>query len=258
VDVRLERDGSHQRIKVTDSGQGIPQDFIPFVFDRFSQADSSPTKRVQGGLGLGLSIVRHLVEIHGGSVEVTSPGINQGSTFTITLPIASMTDIDSHVSRPSGDGQVITRHDLKGARILAVDDDADARDLLLHLLTSHGAEVRIASSASAARRQLQISMPQILISDIGMPDEDGFDLIRSIRDGGCSAEQLPAIALSAFASGVDCKQALRAGFQAHLAKPTDAATLLQTIQDLLSGKSSEDRAKHRACELSSSDGNAKV
>jgi PAS domain S-box-containing protein len=229
VDVRLQAgDDAHAEIRIADTGQGIDPNFLPFVFAPFRQADSSTTRR-QGGLGLGLSIVRQMVEMHGGSVRVESAGDGHGSAFTVALPLAagSVLPGQGHAAL-SGGGRPVSLH---GLRLLVVDDDADTRDLLRHLLTDRGAQVAVAASAAEAMTALESSPPDILVSDIGMPGRDGFDLIREIRERWPPVD-LPAVALTAFARAEDRRRILDAGFQAHLAKPFDAAELAATVRRL--------------------------
>jgi PAS domain S-box-containing protein len=231
IDVGLQAGAdAHAEIRIADTGQGIDPNFLPFVFDPFRQADSSTTRR-QGGLGLGLSIVRQMVEMHGGSVRVESAGDGHGSVFTVALPLAvgSARPGQGHPaavpSGAGGDGRFVS---LRGLRLLVVDDDADTRDLLRHVLADRGAQVAVAASAAEAMAALESSLPDLLVSDIGMPGRDGFDLIREIRERWPPGD-LPAIALTAFARAEDRRRILAAGFQAHLAKPFDAAELAATV-----------------------------
>jgi signal transduction histidine kinase/ActR/RegA family two-component response regulator len=227
-------DDAHAEIRIADTGQGIRPDFLPFVFDPFRQADSSTTRR-QGGLGLGLSIVRQMVEMHGGSVRAESAGEGHGSVFTVALPLAA----GSPRPGPEEPVPVPAKLDagrpasLRGLRLLVVDDDADTRDLLRHVLTDRGAQVETAASVADALALLEseTSRPDLLVSDIGMPGRDGFDLIREVRERWPPAA-LPAVALTAFARAEDRHRALAAGYQAHLAKPFDAAELAATVARL--------------------------
>lgn len=239
VSVILAREKSNLRIQVSDSGQGISPELLPFVFDRFRQADSS-TRRKFGGLGLGLSIVKHLVEGHGGSVLAESKGDGQGSTFTVRLPIRAVRLDEEEESRPIGHAREpedavaatlpIVRID--GLRILVVDDEADARRLLIKVLEQAGGVVTAAASAAEALELLDRSHPEVLVSDLGMPDQDGFDLIRKVRAAGRTAKDLPAIALTAFAHNEDRRQAILAGFQVHIPKPVDPHDLTAVIASL--------------------------
>jgi PAS domain S-box-containing protein len=238
VQVCLQRINSHVEIIVTDTGQGISAEFLPYVFDRFRQADSSITRSF-GGLGLGLAIVRQLVELHGGTVHAESPGEGQGATFTVKLPLMAIGPkaIEPERVHPAAGGSVPfdCSPGLDGLRILIVDDDADIRALLIYTLEVCGAEVMAAASADEAISALTASSPpmDILISDIGMPDEDGYALLRRVRalepeNGG----RIPAIALTAYARTQDRRAALLAGFQSHVAKPVEPAELIAVIANL--------------------------
>ncbi|MDP8934372.1 MAG: ATP-binding protein, partial [Cyanobacteriota bacterium] len=239
VQIRLERVNSHVEITVSDTGPGISSDFLPFVFDRFRQHDSTTT-RSYGGLGLGLSIVRQLVELHGGTVTVVSPGIGQGTTFTVQLPVMIIQQPASNPDRlhsiVEANGRVEASPTLEGLKILVVDDEADARELLSTILQNNGAEVIAVASVNQALTIIETATdrsPHVLVSDIGMPDEDGYSLICKLRQfeaqrGG----RLPAIALTAYARNDDRQQALLAGFQIHLTKPVDAAELVAVVASL--------------------------
>ena len=230
VQIRSERVNSHLEIIVSDTGQGIPAEFLPHVFDRFRQADQK-TSRQHGGMGLGLAIVRHLVEMHGGTVSAHSEGEGKGATFTVTLPITPLYQVDSSGGRvhpaarelmPSDD----TTDRLDGLRILAVDDEADTRELLRQGLEYCGATVKVVGTAAEAIEALMSSVPDILISDIGMPETDGYDLIKQIRAlppdrGG----KVAAVALTAYTRIEDRLQALRAGYDMHVPKPVELAEL---------------------------------
>ncbi|OKH36916.1 hybrid sensor histidine kinase/response regulator [[Phormidium ambiguum] IAM M-71] len=238
VQVCLQRVNSHVEIIVADNGQGISAEFLPYVFDRFRQADNSITRSF-GGLGLGLAIVRQLVELHGGTVYAESPGEGQGATFTIKLPLMPVrsTTIEPERVHPSVEGSVPFDNTLRldGLRILIVDDDADMRDLLSYTLQVCGAQVTNTATAEEAISILtNSSIPQdILISDIGMPNEDGYTLLRRVR--ALKPEQggtIPAIALTAFARTLDRTAALLAGFQSHVAKPVEPAELIAVIANL--------------------------
>ena len=235
VQVLLERVNSHLEVNVADSGAGIAPEFLPFVFERFRQADSSTTRR-HGGLGLGLAIVKHLVELHGGSVRVKSAGLSQGSTFTVLLPLAPLQSEPAEKRQHPQARQpmsAIPLPKLEAISALVVDDEDDARMLIAKMLTKAGAKVRTANSAADALKAVSAEPPDVLISDIGMPDEDGFSLIRSIRalppeKGG----RVPAIALTAYTRTEDRIRAIAEGFQMHLAKPADAAELLIMVESL--------------------------
>ena len=232
VQIRSERVNSHLEIIVSDTGQGISADFLPHVFDRFRQADQK-TSRHHGGMGLGLAIVRHLVEMHGGSVRANSEGEGRGSTFTVMLPITPVYQVDPSGVRvhpaardllPAGDD---CTDRLDGLRILVVDDEADTRELLKEGLQYCGATVSVAGSAAEALEALTTTQPDVLISDIGMPGVDGYDLIRQVR--GLPREhggKVPAIALTAYTRTEDRLQSLRAGYDMHVPKPVELAELV--------------------------------
>ncbi|MEG4068066.1 ATP-binding protein [Microcoleus sp. Pol11C2] len=239
VQISLQRVNSHVEITVSDTGAGISSDFLPFVFDRFSQHDSTTT-RSYGGLGLGLAIVRQLVELHGGTVTVVSPGVGQGTTFTVKLPVMIIhlppSDREPLNSLVEANGRVEASPTLEGLQILVVEDEADALELLSTILEKYGADVMAVASAKEALTIIETATdrkPDVLVSDIGMPDEDGYSLIRKLRQleaqrGG----RLPAIALTAYARNDDRQQALLAGFQMHLTKPVDAAELVAVVTSL--------------------------
>jgi PAS domain S-box-containing protein len=234
VHVLLERVNSHVEVSVIDTGMGIKPEFLPHVFDRFRQADSSTTRR-HGGLGLGLSIVKQLVEMHGGTVRAKSPGEGQGATFTVTFPIMVVHHQQTKRARPKEDE--LAEFDckdgsLEGVRVLVVDDEPDARRLIQRVLAECGAEVALASSAAEALRLIDDFKPHVLVSDVGMPDRDGYDLIRSVRSRGKSSAEIPAAALTAFARSEDRRRAMLAGFQTHVAKPVDPAELLAVVASL--------------------------
>ena len=236
VEVRTRRDGSQLELAVRDTGQGIAPEFLPFVFDRFRQADSSST-RVHGGLGLGLAIVRHLVELHGGTVRVWSEGPGQGATFTVRLPVravAGAVEAEHRASRaPSGVRALGQGAELGGLQVLVIDDEADARELLAAVLEHHGAAVQTAGSVDEALPLVERLRPDVLVSDIGMPGADGYDLIRRVRAlppgrGGLT----PAAAVTGFARSEDGRRALAAGFDRHVAKPVEPVVLVDTVQAL--------------------------
>ncbi|MGI9065400.1 MAG: response regulator [Pyrinomonadaceae bacterium] len=225
---------SEIRISVSDTGVGITPEFLPYIFDRFRQADGSTT-RIHGGLGLGLSIVKHLVQLHHGSVEVESPGKNQGATFTVTLPLASTTPTlaldDAAEAEPESDmlpdgfSKV-----LEGLRILVVDDEVDSRDLVSAILTRCGSEVNCCESAAEALKAIRDWKPDLLVSDIGMPNEDGYSLVRKMRRMRSKrARETPAVALTAYVTNEDRELARAAGFQLHLAKPIVPTALVLSI-----------------------------
>jgi CheY-like chemotaxis protein len=222
-------------VVVSDSGVGIAAEFLPQVFDRFSQSDSSTT-RSRGGLGLGLSIVKQLVELHGGSVRAASDGANRGASFTISLPLAALRrepPPESPRAEAEELGPAVADVSLRGVRVLVVDDEPDARELIGVLLQECHAEVTTAASASEALAMLQRLRPDLLVSDVGMPGRDGYQLIQDIRQlrpehGGMT----PAIALTAFARSEDRTRAMLAGYQVHMAKPVEARELVATVASL--------------------------
>jgi PAS domain S-box-containing protein len=242
VQIRSERVNSHLEIVVSDTGQGISPDFLPHVFDRFRQADQK-TSRQHGGMGLGLAIVRHLVELHGGTVQANSEGVGHGSTFTVQLPISPIYQFDAAASRVHpGARDLLPANEptdrLDGLTILVVDDEPDTRDLLKQGLEFCGATVRLAGSAAEALNALQSGIPDILISDIGMPGIDGYELIRQIRDLQAEkGRRIPAIALTAYTRVEDRLQALRAGYDMHVPKPVELTELCAVATSLTRWKS---------------------
>ncbi|KQP40035.1 hypothetical protein ASF44_09745 [Pseudorhodoferax sp. Leaf274] len=225
VTVRLAADGEALHIAVEDSGIGIAPAFLPYIFDRFRQADGSTTRRF-GGLGLGLAIVRQLVELHGGSVQATSAGEGCGSCFVVRLPLHAA-DVPPALQAFAPEA---ASTELAGLRVLVVDDETDARDLLQRMLADAGAEVLVADGADAVLQAIVQERPQVLVSDIGMPQVDGYALLRRVRAlGPAQGGDLPAIALTAFARAEDRVRALKAGFRAHVAKPVEPAELVATI-----------------------------
>jgi PAS domain S-box-containing protein len=236
VQVRLERIDSHVQITVSDTGAGIRADFLPHVFERFRQADSGTTRKT-GGLGLGLAIVRHIVEMHGGTVNASSAGEGQGATFSVRLPlmIVQPEGLDTQRGHPRAERSVqLTRlGDLRGIRVLAVDDEPDALTLLRMVLEASGAEVTTFSSAVAALERIDSVRPHVLVVDLGMPEMDGFELIARIRASTKEAiRDVPAAALTAFARSEDRTKALRSGFEMHLAKPIDPGELVASVATL--------------------------
>jgi signal transduction histidine kinase/DNA-binding response OmpR family regulator len=235
---------SRVNVSVTDTGIGIDQDFLPFIFDRFRQADGSTT-REHGGLGLGLAIVQHLVELHSGRVYVQSGGKNLGSTFTIALPIARSDKVAANakvetVLYESEDVQAFSAAALLyGIKVLVVDDEADSRDLLMTILTRCGSDVRCSDSAAAAMQAFHEWNPDLLVSDIGMPNEDGYSLIKRLRELESEhAKGIPAVALTAYATDEDRSLALSAGFQMHVAKPIEPESFVISLASVL-GRSEE-------------------
>jgi PAS domain S-box-containing protein len=232
VEVGASRVNEHFRLVVADHGRGISADFLPHIFERFSQQDASSTKRF-GGLGLGLAIVKQIVELHAGSVEVASAGEGLGATFSISIPLSAKSTLPAE-----RDSQRLRSLDLSGVVALVVEDDKDARELTKRILTDAGARVVEAHNAESALRGAADSGANFLISDIGMADIDGYNLVRSFRSQGLGADVLPAIALTAFARLQDRQDALAAGFQDHLVKPVDPATLILRIASLRSDRRS--------------------
>ncbi len=241
VGVRLERSDSRVEVVVADTGRGIAADFLPYVFDRFRQADSSTT-RVEGGLGLGLAIVKHIVELHGGTVSAHSRGEGYGTTFTIVLPVqpvAAPASVPAGLPKASSGvylspGGAERTEGLAGVRVLVCDDDEDARDLLVAVLAAAGAATLPASSGGAALEAFRSFAPHVLVSDVGMPHIDGYQLIGQVRamteeEGG----QTPAIALTAYARREDELKALLAGYQVHVTKPIDPGRLVEIVANLV-------------------------
>jgi len=242
IEIRLERFDSHVRLAVTDTGVGIPPEHLPHIFERFRQVDSSNV-RAHGGLGLGLAIVDYLVRRQGGAVSAESEGINKGATFTVEFPLTSSEVISSElgpvplISRPTktflDSSDLLTDEKLKDLRILVVEDDSDTQELLKTVLERHGAHVTAVSSSAGALAEIKHVKPDVIISDIAMAGENGYDLIRKIRSlGPEKGGHVPAIALTAYAGPSDRRRALLAGFQTHLAKPVEPDELLAVILNL--------------------------
>ncbi len=231
IEVRLERVSDHARLTISDTGKGISPEFLPRVFDRFRQADSSSTRDF-GGLGLGLAIVRHLVELHGGTVQAESKGAEQGASFSVTFPILAGC-IEPALSQ-SGEHERAGVVELNGLRVLVVDDEADARQIISTMIARMGAEVKTCESAREALQTLEEWRPDVLMSDIGMPGEDGYSLINKVRSlpserGG----HTPAAAFTAYAREEDRNRALAAGYQIHVAKPISSSQLVAMIAHLV-------------------------
>ncbi|WP_206755514.1 PAS domain-containing protein, partial [Trichocoleus sp. FACHB-262] len=229
VKVQLERVGDEAQIQVKDTGKGITPDFLPYVFESFRQEDGRTTRKF-GGLGLGLAIVRQLTELHGGTVRAESPGEGAGATFTIRLPLMK-TPALSFADETSANLASSEASILQGIRILVVDDEADMRDLLVAILEPTGAIVQVATSASEALAVFAHFQPMLLVSDIGMPETDGYELMQQVKS---RFGELPAIALTAYAMEQDQQKAFNAGFQRHIAKPIDPAVLVKAIAALIS------------------------
>ena len=237
IQVKVQRVDSHVEVVVSDTGVGISKEFLPYVFDRFRQADASTT-RIHGGLGLGLSIVHQLVDLHGGTVSVHSEGEGKGATFTISLPFAGVTSNQNEAEavHPTQSDEVLSFEglpSLQGLKVLVVDDEADTRELIREVLKECGSEVITSPSVAEALIALEQHKPDVLISDLGMPDEDGYSLIAKVRElpperGG----EIPAAALTAYARAEDRMRVLRSGFQFHLPKPVDSAELVTVVASL--------------------------
>jgi PAS domain S-box-containing protein len=240
VRVRLARGGSQVEVTVGDTGQGIAPEFLPHVFDRFRQADMGTTRR-HGGLGLGLSIVRHLIELHGGAVSAESEGRGRGATFRVTLPSAAVRglnaqEVEVETRNTKASAAKSGLRSLKGVKVLAVDDEADARQLIAEILNLCGAQVRVASSAAEALEVIRQWLPHVLLSDIGMPGGDGYALIEQVR--ALPAElggETPAAALTAYAGAEAQARALSSGYQAHIAKPVEPQELSALVASLAEG-----------------------
>jgi CheY-like chemotaxis protein len=238
VQVRLSQRGSYVELAVEDTGQGIAPEFLPHVFERFRQADGG-TNRVHGGLGLGLAIVKHLVELHGGGIQALSEGLERGSTFVIRLPVAPFRNRSLPIPgspaavRPGLEGAFARPPDLQGLRVLVVDDEQDARDLIVAVLEPCGVEVRTAASAGEALELLEATRPDVIVSDVGMPGEDGYSLMQKVRAlPAARGGRTPAVALTAYARIEDRTRALLAGFTMHMPKPIDPAELLVVLANV--------------------------
>ncbi|HYI30467.1 MAG TPA: ATP-binding protein, partial [Bradyrhizobium sp.] len=233
VEVTLGEHNGDAQIEVIDSGIGISPEFLPYVFDRFRQADSSMSRR-HSGLGLGMAIVRHLVELHGGTVSVESDGENKGTTFRLQLSLhaGAMPEVgDSPFRRASDHVMEVELEQLNGVHILIVEDDTDSRNVLAVLLQRLGALVEAVASASEAFDRVSHRRPDVLVSDIGMPDEDGYSLIKRVRQLG-GERKLPAIALTAYARKQDADEAIASGYDRHLPKPVAPADLIKAIKSV--------------------------
>jgi CheY-like chemotaxis protein/anti-sigma regulatory factor (Ser/Thr protein kinase) len=232
IEVSLDCNEEEARLVVSDNGRGIHPSFLPHVFDRFRQADSTLTRQ-SGGLGLGLAIVRHLVEAHGGTVRADSAGPNMGSTFTVKVPLARAEHLSGVVSNQSVDTALQWTPMLTGTSVLVVEDQADTREILEEVLLQAGAEVKVAADAREAMDILHRFWPDVLVSDIAMPGEDGYSLIRRVRTMEMrQGRSISAVALTAYARAEDRVQALAAGYQMHVPKPVDPRELVLTISSL--------------------------
>jgi CheY-like chemotaxis protein len=230
VQIALRQVDSDVEIEVSDSGIGISPEFLPHVFDRFRQVDSSPSRK-HGGLGLGLAIAKHLVELHGGSIRAASDGIGQGATFTISLPVAVERSLgaETGVTPRRNISPLSSPPDLTGRRILVVDDDPDTREAIKRILEDAGASVFLAESADEAARFILTASPAVLVCDIGLPGKDGYQFIAELRRHGFRGA---AIAVTAFARSEDRTRALAAGYDMHLGKPFEPAELLAALATL--------------------------
>jgi signal transduction histidine kinase len=234
VSVRLAREAGSAVFVVSDDGAGISAEFLPHVFERFRQADASITRRY-GGLGIGLTIAKGIVEAHGGEISAASDGPGRGATFTVRLPIRAA----SAVAR--GEESVTGRAELRDVRVLVVEDDPEAREMLADTLRAYGGVVRTAESAHEALDAYEEWPPDVLVSDIGLPDEDGYALLRAIRSRHAADGPLvPAAALTAYASAADARRAMDAGYRVHVAKPIEAAKLVRVVRDLADSPKPED------------------
>jgi CheY-like chemotaxis protein len=237
IQVVLELVNSYVSLGVSDNGEGIAPEFLPHVFDRFRQADQTTT-RAFGGLGLGLSIVKHLVELHGGVVRVKSEGKGKGASFVVELPLRLQrqdagADVNSRLPAESFDALGAITARLDGVTVLYVDDEPDARELVQRILSGQGARVITAESADAGRQLMARERPDVLVADIGMPEEDGYSLIRTIRSlPATQGGAIPAAAVTALARAEDRRRALLAGFHTHVAKPVDVVELVAVVASL--------------------------
>jgi CheY-like chemotaxis protein/anti-sigma regulatory factor (Ser/Thr protein kinase) len=239
VEIRLERLGDQAQITVSDTGKGINPDFLPHIFESFRQEDVSTTRKY-GGLGLGLAIVRSLVEAHGGTISAESPGEGQGATFIVQLPLLNAEPEMEPVEELS-----IKELDLTGIRVLTIDDEADVRNLFSVLLNAYGAEVLSVASAAEVLASLESFQPDVLISDIGMPEVDGYTLLQQVRSlPPAKGGQIPAIAMTAYAREEDHQRCLAAGFQQHISKPIDVDRLVQAVWELANQKQKSDEPEN--------------
>ncbi len=233
IDIRLERVNAHLEVSITDSGIGIAPDFLPHVFERFRQADASTTRR-HGGLGIGLSIVKNLIDLHGGTVRAKSAGTGKGATFVVSLPATTLSRPTTDRRHPAATSVAPDAEppSLDGLTILVIDDDDDSRTLLSLILGNRGATVVTANGAASALAAVAATIPDVILSDIGLPDRDGYQLIRDIRAIGDELKNVPALALTAFARSEDRRRALLAGFQMHISKPVEPAELCTAVASL--------------------------
>jgi CheY-like chemotaxis protein/anti-sigma regulatory factor (Ser/Thr protein kinase) len=230
IQIVLRSRGAEAEILIIDNGVGIRPDFLPYIFDRFQQADRSRSRRF-GGLGLGLSIVKKLVELHGGSVTAESAGEGRGTTFTVAFPLQAPTKLRERALAPASTRQPIAANvRLANIRVLVVEDEPDTAEFVRHLLEPYGADVVLAESGPLALTALATTKPDILISDIGLPEMDGYELIERIRRNDVGhGGGIPAVALTAFARSEDRMRAMLAGYQAYLTKPVEPSELVATV-----------------------------
>ncbi|HMH45233.1 MAG TPA: ATP-binding protein, partial [Pyrinomonadaceae bacterium] len=231
--VRVARLDSSLEVAVTDSGVGIPKDFLPFIFDRFTQADTTSSRK-HAGLGLGLSIARHIIELHGGAITAESEGEGKGATFRITLPVRALQVQAADSGQATVPIETIASEIiLNGLRVMVVDDEAETRELLKVMLGSHGVDVLTASSGTEALAQINEWQPAVIVSDIGMPVMDGYMFMKRVRGLDSEQRSVPSIALTAYARAEDRLRALAAGFQMHVPKPVEASELVMVIASLV-------------------------
>jgi CheY-like chemotaxis protein len=228
IHVSLKRENSHALLRVSDSGEGIDPDFLPHIFERFRQADSSRSRRF-GGLGVGLAIAKSLVEMHGGRIYAESAGLGKGSSFNVSLPIPAMTANPAAIPKRS----TASNRELKGVRILILEDEDDTREMIAQVLKQRGAKPVQAASAREALGIVAGEMFDLIISDIGMADVDGYEFIRQLRSMKSTVSRVPAVALTAYAGEEDRRLSIEAGFTAHVAKPITLAELIRVITSLL-------------------------
>ncbi len=240
VEVELKGDGKNLKLVIRDTGEGIEPEFLPFIFERFRQADTS-SKRVHGGLGLGLSIVSSLVAMHGGDIRAASDGKGKGATFSLTLPLLSLNELKELAAQSpelnaqwlklqqNGDGETLYPELLKGLRVLTVDDQQDTRELITLALGRYGADVRASDTASKALQMIKDWRPHVVVSDIGLPGMDGYDFVRQLRELEGDGERIPAIAVTGYAGAIDESKAISAGYEVHLSKPIELNKLVAVI-----------------------------
>jgi PAS domain S-box-containing protein len=234
VEVKVARVDSQLEMAFSDTGAGISREFLPYIFDRFTQADTT-SARSHAGLGLGLAIVRHIIEMHGGTVSAESKGVGKGATFRITLPVRALQlqgrDQDAALATPAA--SLADDIALDRVRVMIVDDEAETRELLKIMLAGHGADVTVCASGAEALTQIDEWKPEVIVSDIGMPTLDGYAFMRKVRSLDSELREVPAIALTAYARAEDRMRALAAGFQMHVPKPVESSELVMVIASLV-------------------------